>query len=178
MFGAPTDNSNSVDGRAGRLLSYAAAAWAWLFALRGAYWALGGRIGTGTVSPQLLERAAAGDRALSASLWIAVALLTLGGLWALMAATPSTDPSRWIVRLGGRRFAGWMLWLPLVLGGLLLVLQGASHVADSLLGGYAGATARWYGLLWGPWFLLGGALFLLSGRSCWRRLASRWGPSQ
>jgi hypothetical protein len=46
---------------------YAAAGWALVFAVRGVYWALGGTVGLGTLSPGIQQAAVARDRALLAA---------------------------------------------------------------------------------------------------------------
>ena len=46
---------------------YAAAGWALVFAVRGIYWALGGTVGLGTLSPGIQQAAVARDRALLAA---------------------------------------------------------------------------------------------------------------
>jgi hypothetical protein len=51
---------------------YAAAGWALVFAVRGVYWALGGTVGLGTLSPGIQQAAVARDRALLAARDVAV----------------------------------------------------------------------------------------------------------
>jgi predicted lysophospholipase L1 biosynthesis ABC-type transport system permease subunit len=51
---------------------YAAAGWALVFAGRGVYWALGGTVGLGTLSPGIQQAAVARDRALLAARDIAI----------------------------------------------------------------------------------------------------------
>jgi hypothetical protein len=51
---------------------YAAAGWALAFAVRGVYWALGGTVGLGTLSPGIQQAAVARDRALLAARDVAV----------------------------------------------------------------------------------------------------------
>jgi hypothetical protein len=69
------------------------------------------------------------------------------------------------------------LLIPAWGAGALLAGHGALFVGVGLLAA-AGvieptAEVRWYALFWGPWFLLGGLLFMAAGRSYLRRSPDR-----
>ena len=158
------------DGSRSMWTAYAAAAWAFLFAVPSFYWAAGGRGGLdSTVSPDLVRLAH--DRVLwfLALLWITGAMKAFAGLVALA-----------MVRRWGRIFPGWMLLILAWGAGTLLAWHGALFVgAGSLmLGGFTGgpsnpglwAVVRWYTFLWGPWFVLGGVLFMAAGWAFMRGL--------
>ena len=153
--------------------AYAACAWAFVFAVPSFYWAAGG---TGslesTVSPDIVRLARERVPLFMAVLWITGAMKVFAGLVALA-----------LVRKWGRFFPGWML-LTLAWGaGTLLVWHGALFVgAGSLmLGGFMPdppssglwVVVRWYTFLWGPWFVLGGVLFMAAGLSYLRGLPDR-----
>lgn len=160
-----------------RWAGYAAAAWALVFALRGAYWALGGTAGLGALSTGIRELAAEGDPLIFAVLWLTVALEVFAAGLALALARPGLRAPGWLPGLRGRRPPDWAL---LGLGGgagTLLAGHGATFVAGGLLAtaevGAASTEVRWYLFLWGPWFLLGGILFLLAARAYLRRSLDR-----
>lgn len=154
---------------------YGAAAWALVFAVRGAYWALGGTVGLDTVAGGIREAAAAGDPTVFVALWVSVGLEILVALLALALVRPwgRVLPSR-LPLVGGRRFPGWLL-LTLAWGaGTLLAGHGGSFTVLGLIavaGGGASQELFWYTFLWGPWFLLGGVLFMAAAWSYLRRSA-------
>lgn len=140
--------------------AYAACAWAVVFAAASFYWAAGGTAGSGTVAKMYTASAVAHDAGLAAQLWIAGVLKLLIGVLALALV------QRW-----GRRFPRWM---PLAAGwaaGVLLSLYGVADLIDHALMAIGaintpaslGASAvRWHLLLWDPWWLLGGILFVVA----------------
>ena len=153
--------------------AYAACAWAFVFAVPSFYWAAGGKGGLeSTVSPDLVRLAHDRVRWFVAVLWITGSMKVFTGLLALA-----------LVRSWGGIFPGWML-LTLAWGaGTLLAWHGGLFVgAGSLmLGGFVPgplstglwAVVRWYTFLWGPWFVLGGVLFMAAGWS-YLRGAPEW----
>lgn len=150
--------------------AYAAAVWAFVFAVRGVYWATGGTVGLGTLSLQLQELAAAGDRDTRIALWVAVVLLLVGTAWALAFARgwrPALPPG--LPMLGGRRIPELLL-VPGAGAAGVLIVHGSAYVSGLLFGDRDQAATWWYGLLWGPWFVLGGVLFLLAADSYRRRV--------
>ena len=153
--------------------AYAACAWAFVFAVPSFYWAAGGTTSLdSTVSPDLLRLAYDRVPWFVAVLWITGAMKVFAGLLALA-----------LVRRWGRTFPYWLL-LPLTWGaGTLLAWHGGLFVvAGSLmLGGFVPApedpglwtVIRWYTFLWGPWFVLGGMLFMVAGWAYLRGLPDR-----
>ncbi len=133
----------------GKLWAYAAMAWCLIFAVRGAYWALGGTAGIDTVAPGVRDYP--GIRTI---LWVTVVLELVGAALALALTRP-------------RRAPGWLLLLPAWGAGALLAGHGLEFVSFGALTA-AGVFPRsaqtlWYALMWGPWFLLGGVLFMAAG---------------
>jgi hypothetical protein len=153
--------------------AYAACAWAFLFAVPSFYWAAGGTSAlASTVSPDLVRLAQERVPWFVAVLWITDAMKVFAGLVALA-----------LVRRWGGSFPGLLL-LTLAWGaGTLLAWHGALFVgAGSLmLGGFMPSppspglseVVRWYTFLWGPWFVLGGMLFIAAGWSYLRGLPDR-----
>ncbi|HEX6709371.1 MAG TPA: DUF3995 domain-containing protein [Rubrobacter sp.] len=150
--------------------SYAACAWA--FAVPSFYWAAGGTASLeSTVSPDLVR--VAHDRVpwFIAVLWITGAMKVFAGFLALA-----------LVRKWGAIFPGWMLLILVWGAGTLLAWHGALFVVGgALMLGFMPApdnpalwtVIRWYIFLWGPWFVLGGALFMAAGWSYLRQAPGR-----
>jgi hypothetical protein len=141
--------------------AYTACAWALLFAAPSFYWAAGGTAGADTIGDAITGPALARDPAFVAILWGTGALKALGGLLALALVQP------W-----GRHFPRWLLLAAALGGGALTALYGsASLVQHGLMvagviaipSGLGITAARWHLLLWDPWWLLGGILFLAAG---------------
>lgn len=157
---------------------YAAAGWAVVFAVRGVYWALGGTVGLGTLSRGIQEGHANGDPWLFAALWITVALeivatalaLALAGVW-------GQTFSHRLPFVGGKKVPSWVLLIPAWGAGTLLAGHGALFVSFGVLAASdvlePTSEVRWYALFWGPWFMLGGILFIAAGRSYLRRSSER-----
>jgi len=144
---------------------YAACVWALVFAAITFYWAAGGTAGGDTIGPAITNMAR--DPAFIAALWGIGALKLLGGLLALA-----------LVRPWGRVLPRWMLLTAAWGGGILMVLYGgASWVQEGLMvsgviripAGLGPTAARWHVLLWDPWWLLGGILFIIAAWSYGRR---------
>ncbi len=148
--------STGPDGRP--WWAYGAAIWALFFAIRGVYWATGGTVGLGTLSQGIRDAAATGDPELYAALWITVVLEVVGIFLALGLA-----------HVGRRRLTRAALALTGSGAGTVLAAHGALFIgfglAAVLRGQPVSIELRWYALLWGPWFLLGGILFLLAVRA-------------
>ncbi|MGH2557457.1 MAG: DUF3995 domain-containing protein [Thermomicrobiales bacterium] len=147
--------------------AYAAAAWAFVFAANSFYWALGGTVGIETLALTIQEEARQRDTAFLAMVWVTGGLKVLGGLLALALARP------W-----GRAIPRRLLLIVAWGAGVLLVLyEGASWVEAALMEAGVidvpaslGADAvRWNMLLWRPWWVLGGTLFVLAARDFGRR---------
>jgi hypothetical protein len=153
--------------------AYAASTWAFVFAVPSFYWAAGGAGGLGsTVSPDLVRLAHERVPWFMAMLWITGAIKVFAGLVALS-----------LVHKWGMTFPGWMRLILAWGAGTLLAWHGALFVGTGslMLGRYISgpsnpglwAVVRWYTFLWGPWFVLGGALFMAAGWSFLRGLPDR-----
>jgi hypothetical protein len=138
-------------------------AWCMIFAAISVYWLLGGTVGRATLAKAIQEQAAAGDRDFIVTTWVTVALKVAGGLMALATVRP------WGGRVPRR------LLLTLLTGaGVLLTLYGVAGFIEKalMLSGVIGlpaamgeGPARWYLVLWEPWWILGGVLFLLTANA-------------
>jgi hypothetical protein len=148
-------------------LGLAAAAWCAAFGALSLYWAAGGTLGVDQLAASLQERAderAAGFVALVAATGIAQLAGALVPLWLLF-----DSPSRSV-----RRLLLFLCWA----GGALLALYSLTDVVTGSIGAARGTTdsAIWYGVLWGPTWLLGGLLFLITawGSTQRGRAPDRW----
>ena len=146
-------------------VAYGACGWAFLFAALSFYWALGGTAGADTVSPEIVQLARAHVPWVMAVLWITAILKVVSGFVALALIQP------W-----GRMVPRWAL---LILGwgtGTLLFVHGGLYFAVGVLA-LSGAISvstpetllHWYTFLWGPWWLIGGILFLIAAWIYFRR---------
>lgn len=133
----------------------AAAAWALAFAALSFYWAAGGRLGLGTVDLALRDKALARESGFVALLWFTGALKVLVAAlaFALVRRRGTGLPRR--VLLG----AGWATGVALALYGALGFINGGLAQVGVVQPADANA-ARWYFVLWGPIWLLGGLLML------------------
>jgi Protein of unknown function (DUF3995) len=149
--------------------AYAAASWAFVFALVSFYWALGGTVGAATNAPAITEPVLAREPAAVAVIWITGALKLLLAALALLLLWPRprrvpTWASNWLPRrlLIG---TGWVV-TALMAGyeGLASLVQHALMVAGVLdiPAGLGETSARWHLVLWDPWWLLGGVLLGLA----------------
>ncbi|MGH2531536.1 MAG: DUF3995 domain-containing protein [Thermomicrobiales bacterium] len=154
----------STSSRSTPWAAYAAAAWAFVFATISFYWALGGTIGIDTLANTIQEDARARDAEFLVLVWLT------GGLMALALARP------W-----GRRIPRRLVLIAAWGGGIFVILyEGASWIEAALMGAGVidfpaslGADAvRWNLLLWRPWWVVGGVLFLLTARDFGRRTRS------
>lgn len=139
---------------------YAACGWALVFAAMSFYWAAGGELGIETQAPGIREYAEAREPWFVALLWGTGVAKVIGGLLALALVQPRgrTLPRRLLL------IAGWVAGVGMTLyGGLNLVTAVAVTVlsAARLTDGPEDAAAFWWHLLlWDPWWLAGGILFL------------------
>jgi len=141
--------------------AYAACAWSFVFAAASFYWALGGTFLSRTQSPQILELSA--EPWFVAFVWFTGLLKVLAGLLALSLVQRWGDVfPRWL-----RRTGVWSV-------GLVLTLYGGANLAVRALMALGvletppsmrSAAATWHLILWDPWFLLGGVLFLAAAWS-------------
>lgn len=136
-----------------------AAAWALVFAALSFYWAAGGGIALKTIARDPDAVGWAGDPAVVAATGV---LKMAAGVVALALAWRSdgSKPRRGLV--AGTLAAGVLLALYGVasLVDHVLMLTGVRDIPE-LLGERA---AWWHALLWDPWWILGGALFLAAAR--------------
>jgi hypothetical protein len=121
------------------------------------YWAVGGTVGSDTIGPAITNMAH--DPVFIAVLWGTGVLKLLGALLALALIRPWGRIPRWMLLM-----AAWG-------GGLLLILYGAgSWLQEGLMvigviripSGLGYKAAVWHVLLWDPWWLLGGTLFVVA----------------
>jgi len=120
------------------------------------YWALGGSFLYRTQSPQILELAA--QPWFLAVVWFTGVLKLIAGLLALSLV------QRWGERLPRwfRRLGSWGIGLVLMFyGGANLAVRGLMALgALETPAPMRSAAAWWHLVLWDPWFVLGGVLFL------------------
>ena len=150
--------ARSADRTASRVWSgRLAAAWALLFALLHVFWALGGS--------WLLASSAGSTLAEDRPMWFVVlglwgvAVVLLAGA-ALGLALARSRASGRATRLGA--FLGCLTGACLLLRGVaveVVLRTGAGGVADNV----GEAHTRMSLLLWNPWFVLGGLLFVVAG---------------
>lgn len=155
--------------------AYAAAIWAFLFALQSFYHAAGGTFGVHTFAQRIVDLGEARDPDFIRLVWATGVLKVLAGLLALSLVRP------W-GRLIPRRLlliAVWGAGVFLVLyGGAGLIEAGLMEAGVIRIPESMGARAvRWYVLFWKPWWLLGGLLFILAARAGGRR-RKECGPDQ
>jgi glucan phosphoethanolaminetransferase (alkaline phosphatase superfamily) len=153
--------------QASRTAVYAAAAWALVFAAMSFYWAAGGSIGSSTMSDTIVEPARAREPQFVALLWITGVLKAIAGLLALALVRPQGRvlprwiplTATWVAGVGMLLYGGANLAVRAVMALGLLATPESMH----------SAAARWHLLLWDPWWVLGGALFVVAAWSCGRR---------
>jgi hypothetical protein len=131
----------------------AAAAWCVAFGILSLYWAAGGSLGVDQLSVSLQEQAdkrETGFVAIVAATGIAKLLGAIVPLW-LVFRPPSPTPRK-------------VLLLLCCVGGALLALYGITDVVTGSIRAARGTmeNAIWYAALWGPIWLLGGVLFLMT----------------
>ncbi len=138
--------------------AYAACLWAFIFAATSFYWGAGGTLGLRTQSPQIL--------ALVDEPWFIVILWATGILKAAVGVLALA-----LVRPWGRKFPRWLLFTAALGVGAFFALYGGANLSVRGLMALGlmetpesmrSAAARWHLILWDPWWLLGGVLFLLA----------------
>jgi len=134
-------------------VALAAVAWCFVFAVAHIFWALGGSAG--------LASSAGAD--LAARRPAAFVILGLWGVAGLLLGAAVA-----IVAVATGRFGSRGVWAIGIVGSGLLVRGVALEVVLATdTGGIRAAVGpletRWSLLLWNPWFVLGGALFIGTG---------------
>jgi Protein of unknown function (DUF3995) len=151
--------------------AYAAAAWAFAFAAVSFYWAAGGEVALDTLAVEIERDARARDSATVALTWATGAVKVLGGLVALALVRPwgASIPRRLLLVLAMGAGAGLTLYGAAGLVEKILMKTGAIDVSAS----FGSDRVIWYLLLWDPYWLLGGILFLLAALRFRRAGAAR-----
>ena len=135
---------------------YTAAAWAFLFAASSFYWAIGGTIGTSTLGDTITGLSK--ESWFITVLWLTGSLKLLAGALVLLLAWP---PKRHIMF----KLVKISVWAA---GFVFTVYGGANLAVLGLMGIGILATpeamhsqaAFWHLMLWDPYWLLGGIMFL------------------
>jgi len=152
---------------AGTVAAYAAAVFAFGYALVSLYWAAGGHRLVSTVGGYVARFAREGGAVPVLVALAATAAKVAGGLLALALVRPwgRVIPRRWL--LAGSTAASVLLvgygGLYVVVGAL--VLSGVIHPG----GGVDRTALRWHVGVWDLWFLVWGILLALATVSYWRR---------
>ena len=157
--------------------AYGAYVWSLLFAAMSFYWAAGGTIGIDTQAPGIAELARERDPGFVAVLWVTGLLKLLGVPLALALVQP------W-----GRVFPRWMLLTAAWGAGAGMVLWGGLNLCVGVGVGVLRAAGVvdppedtsafwWHLLLWDPWWILGGVLFLMAAWQYRRRTRTPRDPS-
>ncbi len=140
---------------------YAAGVWAVVFTAMSFWWALslswplGGAAVAGTIGGGIVEAARTREAWLVAALWGTGVLKAAGAALALATVQP------WgrLIPQGLLRGVLWTAGGGMVLyGGLGMAVDGLR--AAGLVSTTSASVARWHFLLWDPWWLLGGVLFV------------------
>ena len=142
-------------------VSYVAATWAFVFASASFYWALGGRIGLETIGPGLATLTN-DPWFVAIGLWGVGVAKVAGGLLALA-----------LIRLRQRRRVHRLIYLITLIGGSLAALYGAASLVQHVLmitgaiaipAGLGRVATTWHIVLWDPWWVIGGVLFVTAAR--------------
>jgi hypothetical protein len=142
---------------------YAAGAWALTFAGASFYWGLGGTLGLATLGREIERLALARDpMTVAIGGWGAGAAKVLAALVALALVQPWGRSLPFRVR----RIAAW------IVGVLLVVYAIANFIQHSLMAAgviaipqsFGAEALPWHLLLWDPWWLAGGLLFVAAAR--------------
>jgi hypothetical protein len=132
--------------------AYAACSWAFLFAALSFFWAAGGRTG---LQPLELE-AAPGD-----AMWIVINLVA--GIIKIsigLIALALVQPWGRIIPRKLLRAGAWALGVGMFLYGGLGLVSDVLHLSGVIADPANGKWFFWYLVLWDPWWMLGGVLYL------------------
>ena len=147
--------------------AWAAAIWAFVFALISLYWTLGDEIGLGTLAESLQEQADSPDAGFVVLMWANVLLKVLAGLTAVSLVTRAgAGIPRWM-RLAGVWSAGILMTLYGVAATVekVLILAGVLEMPSAM----SATSVRWALFLWDPFWTLGGVLFLIAAWRFWKK---------
>lgn len=154
LYEGVTPASSNARSRWAVWAAYAACGWAFLFAALSFFWAAGGRTG---LHPFELE-VAPGD-----SIWIVINL-GAGIIKIVIGLIALALVQSW-GRIIPRKLLRASVW---VLGAGMVVYGGLGLISDVLhLTGVISAPANgkwffWYLVLWDPWWVLGGILYIIA----------------
>jgi hypothetical protein len=139
--------------------AHAAAVWAFAFAALSFYWAAGGTLGLGSVGGTIagIGRSQAWFAWI---VWLTALAKTAAGMLALSLVRPWGDRFARGLRLTAGVAAGALLTLYALLNLGARGLQALAAVPTPA--SMHSAAAWWHLLLWDPWFLAGGVLFLVA----------------
>jgi len=146
-------------------VAFVAAAWAFVFAAMSFYWALGGRVSVGTQAVSIRNQI--DDPDFVAVLWATGVLKILAGVIALALVQD------W----GGRISRRTLLVVACTTAGFLLLYGGLGWIqalawetgVQEIPASVGAKAARWKLILWDPFWVLGGVLFVLAVRQFQRR---------
>jgi hypothetical protein len=144
--------SSTVCMRSAAWTAYAACSWALLFAALSFFWAAGGRTG---LHPLELEVAPGNG------VWIVINL-GAGVLKVVIAliTLALVQPWGWIFPRKLLRASAWLLGVGMSLYGGLGLVSDVLHLTGVIGDPANGKWFFWYLVLWDPWWVLGGVLYL------------------
>jgi hypothetical protein len=147
-----TENS-MVAPRRYQAWSLAAAAWCVVFGVLSLYWAAGGTLGVNQLAASLQKRADQRETGFVAIVAATGIAKLLGGIVPL-----------WLAFRRHSRTIEKVLLLLCWAGGALLAVYGLTDIVTGTIRAARGTmeNAIWYALLWGPTWLLGGLLFVMT----------------
>jgi hypothetical protein len=160
-----TTAASSNSSRWAVWVAYGACGWAFLFAALSFYWALGGTAGAETISPEIVQLARAHVPWIFAVLWITAIIKVGSGFVALALIQPwGRMVSRWILLI-----LSWGTGTLLFVHGGLFFAVGVLALSGAIGVRTPATVLHWYTFLWGPWWLVGGFLFLVAAWIYFRR---------
>lgn len=146
---APT--SSTVRRRWARYAAYAACGWALLFAALSFFWAAGGRTGLHPLELEVVP----GDPVWIINLVAGMFKIVIG-----LLALALVQPWGRIVPHKLLRASAWVPGVGMVLYGGLGLISDVLHVTGIISDPASAKWFFWYLVLWDPWWLLGGVLYL------------------
>jgi hypothetical protein len=133
--------------------AYTACGWALLFAALSFFWAAGGRTG---LHPLELEAAPSNVGWIIINLGAGIIKVIIG-----LLALALVQPWGRIIPRKLLRTCTWILGIGMVLYGGLGLISDVLHVTDLINDPTNGKWFFWYLVLWDPWWVLGGVLYLI-----------------